>query len=109
MFASRQRKTVCVPSCQPLENRLFLNATLLKGVLKVVGTEGDDDIAVLLGPGAAPDQLVVNINGSVTTFQLPDVHRLEIYGLAGEDHLLFDNHHSFGLSAFMNGGRSGDL
>src|SRR5258706_12008747 len=48
MSKSLQRKTIPDPFCQPLENRLHLDATLTNGVLMATGTSNNDTITVSL-------------------------------------------------------------
>jgi Ca2+-binding RTX toxin-like protein len=74
-----------------LENRRLLAVTLINGVLKAIGTAGDDQISVSPATHFSPipytSQVEVDINGQFSTFNLSDITRIEIHGLAGDDHL----------------------
>jgi len=69
--------------CEQLESRRLLSAALVDGVLKVVGTEGNDKIYVAGTRSGGP--IVVQINGTKTTFARGPVHRIEVSGLGGDD------------------------
>src|SRR5437763_11409740 len=93
MCESLQRKTIPDSFCQPLENRLHLDATLTNGLLMATGTIDNDTISVSLlhggsTPQVKPGQIQVNINGVITTFNLTSIARIELHGLEGNDHLL---------------------
>ena len=94
--------------CEQLENRRFLSATLVDGVLKVVGTRGDDEINVALVNGK-PSRMGVNLNGSVSTFAAANVRRVVIHGRAGDDLLSggFSNE-VMPLGVFITGGPGDD-
>lgn len=81
------------PLCEQLENRRLLAATLVDGVLKVVGTRGDDEINV---SDANPNVIDVNINGAASRFAVADVRRVIIHGRDGNDSL------SVGVNNFWN-------
>src|SRR6266550_6078968 len=115
MSKSLQRKTIPDPFCQPLENRLHLDATLTNGLLMATGTSDNDTIAVsLLHEGSAPHvkpaQIQVNINGVITTFNLTSISRIELHGLEGNDHLLVNESGApFPLKVFMYGEAGDDV
>src|SRR4051794_37695554 len=79
-------KTNCYAVCEQLESRRLLSATLIDGVLKVVGTEGNDRIDVEGSRTGGP--IIVQINGARTTFSRGPVHRIEVFGLDGNDRLV---------------------
>jgi Ca2+-binding RTX toxin-like protein len=109
MFTGTQSKKSNDAVCEQLEARQLLAATLVNGVLTVVGSDGSDSISVSLVSGNA-NQVQVDINGTVNTFNLSAINRIVMHGCLGDDHLFVDN--SFGnfpLGVFMKGGAGDDL
>src|SRR5438309_4879801 len=94
--------------CQQLENRRLLAVTLVDGLLRIVGTSGDDQIAV--GLDDTSDHIQVNINGSVSNFQLTDVRRITVLGRAGDDNLsVRDSATPFPRDVLIKGGDGNDV
>src|SRR5437016_14431014 len=78
-----QRGHAIYPVIQQLERRALLSVTLHHGVLRIVGTEGADDISV-----KASGTAVRAINGSEDqTFNLADVRSVRVSAGGGDDHV----------------------
>src|SRR5262245_46640490 len=95
--------------CEQLESRRLMSISLVSGVLKVVGTSGNDDISISLNPEVA-DDIVININGNIAFYGLlgKNIERVEIHGLEGNDRLWVRNGDGdFPIGVLMKGG-SGD-
>jgi Ca2+-binding RTX toxin-like protein len=104
MFTQNDRQMV-----EQLEERRLLSAVLLNGVLTVKATTGDDSVVVSLAEGDAT-HLAVNVNGTVTTFDVSAVKSIVAYGSSGNDSMKVDN--LFGIVPFgvcFKGGDGNDL
>ncbi len=94
---------------ESLESRRLLSATLVNGVLEVVGTFDADDISVSLNDSNS-NQIDVSINGDVSTFNISAVNRIAMFGSTGDDHQFVSNEFGdFPFSVFMKGGAGEDL
>jgi Ca2+-binding RTX toxin-like protein len=71
---------------EPLENRLLLAASVVNGVMKLNGTDGNDTISVRrYGDDGS---LFIDVNGDTGIFSSGNhITRIEIHGLAGNDSL----------------------
>jgi Ca2+-binding RTX toxin-like protein len=67
---------------ETLELRTLRDATLENGILTIVGTDSPDQINVSLNPA---NQIVVNLNGSESTFDAAQVNTLTIDARAAAD------------------------
>jgi hypothetical protein len=91
-----------------LEERRLMSATLVGGLLDVVGTSGNDKITVKLAKGD-PTTLNVVINASPHTFPLASVQSIDVYGLAGNDSIaISDVNGAVPVPAFVSGGAGDD-
>src|SRR4051812_35500555 len=83
--------------CEHLEPRRLLSITLVDGVLKAIGTSGDDQMwlspATRYSPIPLPfdRQIEVHLNSRISTFNLPEIRRIELRGRAGDDHIFVSN------------------
>lgn len=95
-------------SCEQLENRRLLSATLVDGVLRVVGTRGDDEINVSLAAGNE-QRIRIDLNKTLISLPLAGVRRVVIHGRAGND-LLSAGHANeiMPLAVFVTGGPGDD-
>src|SRR5207249_5787263 len=77
---------------QQLERRSLLSITLHSGVLRVVGTDGPDVIAISLD---ATDATKVNVenDGAVRTFNADAVRTIRVSAGAGDDDVSIDLKH----------------
>lgn len=66
---------------ESLEPRRLMSATVVDGVLKVVGTEAADRISFENGQGT----VTVHLNGEAQTFPTADLRRVEVRALGGDD------------------------
>src|SRR5258705_7831364 len=87
------------PLCEPLEARLLMAASVRRGVLRVIGTGGGDDISV----SVTRTKIFVIMNGGSKTFSPTGIKLARIEGGAGEDWIGITGK----LPALMIGG-SGD-
>lgn len=69
---------------ESLESRQFLSAALDLGVLQIIGTHKSDTILLTIEP-TSPDQLTVNINGSISRFAISDIKSVNIQAGQGND------------------------
>lgn len=69
---------------EPLERRTLWSATIEGGVLRVVGTPGDDEISVEVNE-ADDAKLDVTENGQTTTIDVTGLRRLRVFGGRGDD------------------------
>jgi Ca2+-binding RTX toxin-like protein len=107
MFTGTQSKWNSNP-IEQLENRRLMSATLVNGVLQAAGTNGVDSMVLSLVEGSI-DQVQVNINGAIDTFNLASIDRIEMRGLLGNDLLRVSNDNGqFPLGVFLNGGSGAD-
>ena len=70
---------------ESLESRRLLSVTLDQGVLTVTGIDGADQLAV--GRNPTTNMIVVNDNGTPSSFDPADVQRVVINGLDGNDRI----------------------
>src|ERR1051326_4027881 len=68
---------------EDLEDRTFLSASIIDGVLNIVGTEQAD--TVLLQPGKSKSQLRVEVNGGAQLFPFADFSTIKLDLLGGDD------------------------
>jgi Ca2+-binding RTX toxin-like protein len=101
--------------CEQLESRRLLSASLVDGVLKVVGTRGDDHIDVTTMIGNA-NRIQVNFNGAMSSFAVVNVKHVVVQGRSGNDFLSVGSDDQFNhatgilpLGVFMSGGPGDDL
>src|SRR5437763_1608499 len=81
---STPQPTRQLPIMDTLEQRRMLSATLVKGVLTVTGTDGDDTITVMHDVPKGKN-VSVNVNGDVSLFKARAVKRIIVDGGAGND------------------------
>src|SRR2546421_1694182 len=93
------------PHIEQLENRRLLAATLVNGVLTIVGTTGDDSIYI---SGNSTNGFNVWMNGQATEFGPAKVNRVEVFGLAGNDSLSAVSVRYFKPGVFIKGGAGND-
>ncbi|HEV8604299.1 MAG TPA: calcium-binding protein [Tepidisphaeraceae bacterium] len=106
-------KTNTYPILEQLETRRLMSATLVDGVLKIVGTPGNDRISVCVSPDDPKHiRLYVEAHSlnDFVAFKVSAVKRVEMYGLAGNDGLnvMNDEDHLFPVAVFIKGGRGDD-
>src|SRR4051794_32126637 len=77
-------RPIITAATEPLERRILRAATLDGSVLNVVGTSGNDQIAVFLN-ATDHSKIDVTINGDTKEFTAAAVSRIKIDGLAGND------------------------
>ena len=95
------------PHVEQLEARRLLAATLVNGVLTVVGTAGDDNITVSYR--ADTKWFNVGVNGQGTSFGHAHVDRIIIFGLAGNDMISASHVAGFKPGVIIKGGDGNDL
>jgi hypothetical protein len=94
------------PSAEPLEPRRLLAADLAGGLLRIIGTGGDDQITLELRAGI-PDKYIVAINGEARTFDASRVTRgILVSGRRGDD--VVDIDEQITLDARILGGKGDD-
>src|SRR5258706_10721722 len=94
------------PHVEQLEARRLLAATLVNGVLTVVGTAGDDNITVSYR--ADTKWFNVGVNGQGTSFGHAHVDRIIIFGLAGNDMISASHVAGFKPGVIIKGGDGND-
>ena len=72
-----------IQSFESLESRRLLTVTLVDGVLTVAGTEESDQLVV----GRNDTQIVVNDNGTSSTWNPAEVTSIVVNGLGGDDQI----------------------
>lgn len=68
--------------------------SLVGGVLRVFGTDGDDNIR-LYPKSDDPSRLVVALDGVLHSFPMNAISQIKIYGLDGDDHIAVLEKHFF--------------
>ncbi len=72
------------PTCEQLESRFLLSAIVRKGVLKITGTLGDDDINIYATKG----QINVSLNNVIQSFDSLSVKSIRVDGGEGDDWII---------------------
>ncbi len=91
MFKRKNTARKVCALVENLENRRHLSSvTLTGGVLSVVGSMGSDEITLSLRQGNA-SQLTVNLNGTLTHFNVSAIDSIIVTGRLGNDRIQCDN------------------
>jgi Ca2+-binding RTX toxin-like protein len=95
-------------SIEPLESRRHLDSTLgSDGVLRVLGTGGDDEITFERGFSNGQHTIVVHMNDEDTdTWNRRDVRAIHVDGAAGADKVILG---TVDVRAHLKGGRGNDM
>src|SRR6478609_1921414 len=72
--------------CEKLERRALRSASLDNGVLNVLGTTGNDHMAVFVDANDAT-KIDVKLNGKVTTYDRASINSIYMEGRAGNDEM----------------------
>jgi hypothetical protein len=78
------------PMFEALENRQFLSASLVNGVLKVFGTAGADNITVGIN-SSDTSKIAVQEGSAVKSFVRAKVKTISILSSDGNDHIVINN------------------
>src|SRR2546421_855132 len=95
-----------IPHLEQLENRRLMSATLVNGVVTVIGTAGDDNITVSYRSDTK--WFNVGVNGQGTSFGHAHVDRIIIFGLAGNDMISASHVEGFKPGIIIKGGEGND-
>src|SRR2546423_5060919 len=91
-----------------LQPRMLLSATIVSGVLKVMGSESADHITVL-ADATYLNVIDVSLNGAVTYFAAGDIQKLLVRPLGGDDVVRIDSSlDALELSSSIDGGAGDD-
>ena len=88
---------------EQLENRRLLAASISNGVLSVVGSIGNDEINIALSE-TDQTQLVVNMNGTPSQFNVSDITSVSVFAGLGDDRIDIDSDVPFRFFIKCGGG-----